>query len=55
MREHHPLGVAALAQRHDCRDPLLEGQQHVDAEPIHAEQEAGIRELSQVVEVDRVT
>ncbi|GAA1553799.1 hypothetical protein GCM10009762_28160 [Dermacoccus barathri] len=54
MRDDDLLGVAATAQLDDGVHALLEGQEDVDAEAVHAEQAAGVGELAQVVEVGRV-
>ena len=54
MREHHLVGVPALAHlRHDVH-PLLERQDHVDAEPVHPEVGAGGDELLEVADVGAV-
>jgi hypothetical protein len=51
MREHHALGVSEAHHLSACLDPDLERAEHIDPEAVHAENRAGVGQLSQVVEV----
>ena len=51
LRQDHLVGVAALAHRDHGAHAVLERQQDVEAEAVHAEQRARRRELLEVVEV----
>ena len=54
MREHHLVGVAALAHLRDGVDAVLERQEDVDTEPVHADVGARGDELLEVAEVGGV-
>ncbi|MEZ5599367.1 MAG: hypothetical protein R3E84_23865 [Pseudomonadales bacterium] len=51
MAEHHLPGVPLAAELRYHRHALLGGQQAVDAEPVHADDAAGIEQFLQIVQV----
>ena len=54
MRQHHPVGVAPLAHRRHGVHPVLDRQERVEPEPVHADVGTVADQLLQIAEVGGV-
>ena len=54
MSEHHAVRPPPVAQLDDGRDPVLEPEDRIDAEAVHAEEEALLGQAGEQVDVGGV-